>query len=54
LARWLIPRLGMMSSLLIGTVAGSASHLALVLPAAHRPVGLWTSVSEHRTQRISD
>ena len=35
LAGWLIPRIGMMSSLLIGTVAGSASHLALALLAAH-------------------
>ena len=30
-----IPRIGLMSSLLIGTVAGSASHLALALLAAH-------------------
>jgi len=35
MAGWLIPRIGMMSSLLIGTVAGSASHLALALLAAH-------------------
>src|ERR1700761_93163 len=35
LAGWLIPRIGMMSSLLIGTVAGSASHLAFALLAAH-------------------
>jgi MFS transporter, PAT family, beta-lactamase induction signal transducer AmpG len=35
LAGWLIPRIGMMSSLLIGTIAGSASHLALAFLAAH-------------------
>ncbi|WP_244553570.1 hypothetical protein [Nitrobacter vulgaris] len=35
MAGWLIPRIGMMSSLLIGTVAGSASYLALAFPAAH-------------------
>jgi MFS transporter, PAT family, beta-lactamase induction signal transducer AmpG len=35
MAGWLIPRIGMMSSLLIGTVAGSASHLALALLAMH-------------------
>jgi PAT family beta-lactamase induction signal transducer AmpG len=34
-AGWLIPRIGMMASLLIGTAAGSASHLALALLAAH-------------------
>ena len=31
MAGWLIPRIGMMSSLLIGTVAGSGSHVALAL-----------------------
>ena len=30
MAGWLISRIGMMSSLLIGTIAGSASHLALL------------------------
>ncbi|TKW76934.1 MAG: hypothetical protein DI543_18340, partial [Bradyrhizobium icense] len=34
-AGWLIPRIGMMSSLLVGTVAGSASHLSLAFLAAH-------------------
>jgi PAT family beta-lactamase induction signal transducer AmpG len=34
-ASFVIPRLGMMASLLIGTVAGSASHLALAWLAAH-------------------
>jgi PAT family beta-lactamase induction signal transducer AmpG len=45
LAGWLIPRIGMMSSLLIGTVAGSASHIALALLAAHGGDGgkaFWT------------
>ena len=45
MAGWLIPRIGMMSSLLIGTVAGSASHLALALLAAHGGDGgkaFWT------------
>src|SRR5215813_1344795 len=40
-----IPRIGMMSSLLIGTVAGSASHIALALLAAHGGDGgkaFWT------------
>ena len=32
---WLVPRLGMMPSLFIGTFAGSASHLALAWLAAH-------------------
>jgi MFS transporter, PAT family, beta-lactamase induction signal transducer AmpG len=44
-AGWLIPRIGMMSSLLIGTFAGSASHLALALLAAHGGDGgkaFWT------------
>jgi MFS transporter, PAT family, beta-lactamase induction signal transducer AmpG len=34
-ASFIMPRLGMMASLLIGTVAGSASHLALAWLAAH-------------------
>jgi len=45
MAGWLIPRIGMMSSLLIGTVAGSASHLALAFLAAHGGDGgkaFWT------------
>src|SRR5690349_509781 len=45
MAAWLIPRIGMMSSLLIGTVAGSASHLALAFLAAHGGDGgkaFWT------------
>jgi MFS transporter, PAT family, beta-lactamase induction signal transducer AmpG len=44
-AGWLIPHIGMMSSLLIGTVAGSTSHLALALLAAHGGDGgkaFWT------------
>jgi PAT family beta-lactamase induction signal transducer AmpG len=43
-AGWLMPRICLMSGLLIGTVAGSASHLALVL-AAHGGDGgnaFWT------------
>ena len=35
LGGWLVPRLGMMASLVAGTVAGSASHLALAWLAAH-------------------
>ncbi len=35
LGGWLVPRLGMMASLVVGTVAGSASHLALAWLAAH-------------------
>lgn len=35
LCSYLVPRLGLMSSLLIGTVAGSASHLSLAWLAAH-------------------
>ena len=35
LAGWLVPRLGMMPSLFLGTVAASASHLALAWLAAH-------------------
>jgi MFS transporter, PAT family, beta-lactamase induction signal transducer AmpG len=45
MAGWLIPRIGMMSSLVIGTVAGPASHLALALLAAHGGDGgkaFWT------------
>jgi PAT family beta-lactamase induction signal transducer AmpG len=45
MAGWLIPRIGMMSSLLVGTVAGSASHLAFALHAAHGGDGgkaFWT------------
>src|SRR3974390_1596805 len=45
MAGWLIPRIGMTSSLLIGTVAGSASHIALALLAAHGGDGgkaFWT------------
>ncbi|HMO29084.1 MFS transporter [Enterovirga sp.] len=45
LAGWLIPRIGMMASLLIGTVAASASHLALAYLAAHGGGGgtaFWT------------
>jgi len=45
MAGWLIPRIGMMSSLFIGTVAGSASHIALALLAAHGGDGgkaFWT------------
>jgi MFS transporter, PAT family, beta-lactamase induction signal transducer AmpG len=41
----LIPRVGMLSSLLIGTVAGSASHLSLAYLAAHGGDGgtaFWT------------
>ena len=35
LASAMIPRIGMMASLLVGTVAGSASHLSLAFLAAH-------------------
>lgn len=45
LAGYLIPRIGMMTSLLIGTVAGSASHLSLAYLAAHGGDGgsaFWT------------
>ena len=35
LASFVMPRLGMMASLMVGTVAGSASHLALAWLAAH-------------------
>ncbi len=34
-AGWLVPRIGMMASLLVGTIAGSASHLSLAYLAAH-------------------
>ena len=45
LAGYIIPRLGMMASLLVGTVSGSASHLALAYLAAHGDHGgteFWT------------
>ena len=43
LGGWLVPRLGMMPSLLLGTVAGSSSHLALAWLAAHGHQGaFWT------------
>ena len=45
LGGWLVPRIGMMASLLLGTVAGSASHLALAYLAAHGDHGggeFWT------------
>ena len=35
LGGWVVPRIGMMASLLVGTVAASASHLALAWLAAH-------------------
>ncbi|WP_158807442.1 MFS transporter [Beijerinckia sp. L45] len=35
LGSFIVPRLGMMASLLLGTVSGSASHLALAYLAAH-------------------
>ena len=35
LASYLVPRIGMMASLLVGTVAGSASHLSLAYLAAY-------------------
>ncbi len=35
LASWVVPRLGIMASLLAGTVFGSASHLSLAWLAAH-------------------
>ena len=34
-ASFVMPRLGMMASLMVGTVSGSASHLALAWLAAH-------------------
>ena len=45
LASYIIPRLGMMASLLVGTLSGSASHLALAYLAAHGDHGgneFWT------------
>jgi PAT family beta-lactamase induction signal transducer AmpG len=45
LASAIIPRLGMMASLLVGTLSGSASHLALAYLAAHGDHGgaeFWT------------
>jgi MFS transporter, PAT family, beta-lactamase induction signal transducer AmpG len=45
LASYVIPRLGMTASLFVGTVAGSASHLALAFLAAHGDHGggeFWT------------
>ncbi|MBV9654657.1 MAG: MFS transporter [Acetobacteraceae bacterium] len=45
LAGWLVPRMGMMASLLFGTVFGSASHLSLAYLAAHGDHGggeFWT------------
>jgi PAT family beta-lactamase induction signal transducer AmpG len=45
LASTIIPRLGMMASLLVGTLSGSASHLALAYLAAHGDHGgneFWT------------
>lgn len=45
LGGWLVPRIGMMASLLCGTVAGSVSHLALAYLAAHGDHGggeFWT------------
>ena len=38
-AGWLVPRLGMMPSLVIGTFAASASHLSLAWLAAHGDQG---------------
>ncbi len=35
LASYMVPRIGIMASLLVGTVAGSASHLSLAWLAAH-------------------
>ena len=45
LGGFLVPRIGMMASLLVGTLAGSASHLALAYLAAHGDHGggeFWT------------
>ncbi len=45
LGGFLVPRIGMMATLLLGTVAGSASHLALAFLAAHGDHGggeFWT------------
>ncbi|GJE61290.1 AmpG family muropeptide MFS transporter [Methylobacterium trifolii] len=41
LASFVVPRIGMMASLLVGTIAGSASHLSLAYLAAHGG-GFWT------------
>jgi PAT family beta-lactamase induction signal transducer AmpG len=35
LASYVVPRIGMMASLLVGTVSGSASHLSLAYLAVH-------------------
>ena len=45
LASYIVPRIGMMASLLVGTVAGSASHLSLAYLALHGGEGgnaFWT------------
>lgn len=45
LAGWLVPRIGILASLVIGTIAGSASHLSLAYLAAHGGEGgaaFWT------------
>ncbi len=45
LASYIVPRIGMMASLLVGTVAGSASHLSLAYLAIHGDHGggeFWT------------
>lgn len=45
LASAVVPRIGIMASLLVGTVAGSASHLSLAYLAAHGGAGgaaFWT------------
>jgi PAT family beta-lactamase induction signal transducer AmpG len=45
LGGYLVPRIGMMASLLVGTLAASASHLALAYLAAHGDHGggeFWT------------
>jgi PAT family beta-lactamase induction signal transducer AmpG len=45
LAGYIVPRIGMMASLLVGTVFGSASHLSLAYLAAHGDHGggeFWT------------
>jgi hypothetical protein len=50
----LTPRIGMMSGLLIGTVAGSASHLALALLAAHGGKAFERSGYKRRCNRGHD
>jgi hypothetical protein len=35
---FVMPRIGMMASLMIGTVSGSAARLALAIGAVHWPV----------------